>query len=177
MNKNIIKYGLIAGSIITAFMVFTVYIFSTDRETFKSIEWIGFPGIFIAFSMIFLGIKNFRDQMANGELSFGKAFKIGFLIALIASTMYVITWMIIYHTVFPNFIEEYNEHMLNLAKAKNPTPEELTAKIAELDEFKTMYKKPIFTVLLTYAEVFPIGIIFAIVSAVILKKKRISTES
>jgi hypothetical protein len=41
----------------------------------------------------------------------------------------------------------------------------------DMEKFKEMYKNPLFVVLVTYAEVFPVGLIVALLSALILKKK------
>jgi len=38
-------------------------------------------------------------------------------------------------------------------------------------EFKEMYKNPLYVVLITYTEVLPVGLIVALVSALILKRK------
>jgi len=51
----------------------------------------------IAFSMVFVGVKSFRDKYNGGTINFGKAFKIGLFISLIASTIYVISWLINYY--------------------------------------------------------------------------------
>ena len=58
---------------------------------------VGYSAMILAFSFVFVGVKNFRDKENAGVITFGKAFQIGFLIALIASSMYVITWMVDYY--------------------------------------------------------------------------------
>ena len=62
------------------------------------------------------------------------------------------------------------EHYCDLALKQTP-PEELAAKKAEMEQYKEMYKSPIGVILLTYMEIFPIGVIFTLISAAILKKK------
>ena len=46
----------------------------------------------IALSMIFFGIKSYRDNYQNGAIGFWKGFQVGLLITLIASLMYALTW-------------------------------------------------------------------------------------
>lgn len=62
------------------------------------------------------------------------------------------------------------EHYCDLALKETP-PEELVAKKAELEAYKEMYKTPIGVILLTYMEMFPIGIGVALISALVIKKK------
>lgn len=75
--------------------------------------------------MIFVAIKNYRDKYNNGTISFGKAFKIGLYVSLIASTMYVVVWMIDYYLFIPDFMDRYAEHMLQESKAKGASEVEL----------------------------------------------------
>lgn len=45
------------------------------------------------------------------------------------------------------------------------------AKKDEMAQFGEMYKNPVFVVLISYAEVLPVGMVVAFVSALILKKE------
>jgi hypothetical protein len=53
---------------------------------------IGYTSMVLAFLMIFAGIKSYRDNVADGTVSFGRALVIGLLITLVASACYVATW-------------------------------------------------------------------------------------
>lgn len=66
----------------------------------------------------------------------------------------------------------YSDYVL-----KHCTPEDLPAKTKEMANFKEMYKNPLFVILITYSEVLPIGLVVALVSALILKKKQIVQTS
>src|SRR4051812_14917244 len=100
MKKNVLIYGLVSGLIISALMAINVNSCIKSGK-FESSIVIGYASMLIAFSMIFVGIKNYRDKYNAGIISFGKAFKVGFLITVIASTIYVITWLIEEHFFFP----------------------------------------------------------------------------
>jgi hypothetical protein len=46
----------------------------------------------------------------------------------------------------------------------------LAARNEEMEQFREMYKSPVFVVLISYAEVLPVGLVVAFVSSLILKK-------
>lgn len=54
---------------------------------------------------------------------------------------------------------------------KETPKEEIIIKTLQMEEFKNMYKNPLFVIITTYSEVFPIGLVVSLISALILKKK------
>lgn len=170
-SKNtVLKYGLIAGGIVAAFMIFATWTFINNPDT-KLSEVFGYTGMLVAFSFVFIGIKNFRDKQNEGHISFGKAFKIGILIALIASLIYVGVWLIEYYLIFPDFMTKYSEHMMKTIDKSALTAAEIKAKADEMKMYVEWYKNPIMVILLTFSEVFPIGLVVSLISALILKKQ------
>lgn len=172
MKKNVLIYGLISGLIVAALMAVTLVI-CINSNNFEGSIWLGYATMLIAFSMIFVGIKNYRDKYNGGIVSFGKAFKIGLLITLIASTIYVIAWLIEEHFFFPDFMDRYTAHQLDKLKASGISTTELADKTKELDQAKEMYKNPFFKILMTYAEILPVGLVVTLISSLILKRKAI----
>jgi hypothetical protein len=168
MKKTILRNGLIAGTIIAAFMVASTAWVYKDAN-FEDSFWIGISSMIASFAFVFIGVKQFRDQESPASLSFWKAFQVGAGIAFIASSIYVLVWLVEYYTVFPDFMEKYSAHALKVAAAKGP--EEVAAKTAEMAEYSELYKNPVWVILLTYMEVLPIGLVVAVISAFALKKK------
>lgn len=171
MKKIILTYGSIAGVIVILMMTFSAYSFYNNPD-FKPSEIIGYTGMLVAFTFVFIGIKNFRDKQNDGLISFGKAFKIGALITLIASTCYVAAWLIEYYVFFPDFMDKYMVTMVKSAKESGLSAAELAAKKSEMNMYAAWYKNPILVILLTYMEILPLGLVIALISALILKKKK-----
>lgn len=164
MNKIILKYGILGGiaaSIIMSSM--TVYMKLNPEKTVSM--FLGMFTMILAYTFIVLGVLNLRKEN-NDTITLGQAFLSGLGIVFITSTIYVLVWLIIYYNFFPNFMEHY----CDLALKQTP-PEELVAKKAEMEQYKEMYKSPIGVILLTYMEIFPFGIVVALINAAILKKK------
>lgn len=171
MKKNVLLFGLVLGAVLCINMIVMVNIIYSNPE-FKSNDLLGYAVMVVIFSLIFFGIRNYRNKELGGIISFGKAFKTGLLIALIASTLYVVVWLFYYYLFVPDFIDKYTAHVLHQCTSET----ELAAKTEEMENFKEMYKNPLFVILITYAEVLPVGLIVALVSAFILKKKNESNE-
>lgn len=131
---------------------------------------LGYAAMLLSFSLVFVGIKNYRDKYANGSISFGKAFKIGLYITLVASTVYVIVWLIDYYLFIPDFMDKYTAHLLREFQSEGPTAAELEAKVTELAGYKDMYKSPLMVILWTYIEILPVGLVVSLISALILRK-------
>jgi hypothetical protein len=164
MKNIVLKNGIFAGLIVSGFMAAMTLYMKANPEMEPSMV-VGFAGMIVAFSFIFIGIKQQRNAN-NGSISFGSAFLTGFLISLIASVMYVMVWLIIYYNVFPNFIEHYSEMMIKKAK-----PEDLAKVTEEMNQYKEWYKSPIMVILLTLMEILPMGIVVSLIGALLLKKK------
>jgi len=170
MKKNILIYGLISGLIVSALMAVNLGMVSKNGN-FDNSVLIGYTSMIIAFSLIFVGIKNFRDKYNGGVISFGKAFKVGFFITLIASTIYVIVWLIEEHYFFPDFMDKYTANELNKLRASGISATKLASKTKELEQAKEMYKNPALKILMTYMEILPVGLVITLISSLILKRK------
>jgi ethanolamine transporter EutH len=175
MKKNILTFGLISGLIVSGLISITAICY--QRQDFEGNMVLGFSVMILAFAFIFVGIKNYRDKFNNGIISFGKAMQVGLSIAFIASTMYVLTWVIAYYNFMPDFMEVMTAQNIEKLKLdKQLTNAEMTAKVAEINNMKELYKSPLMVVLFTYLEIFPIGIIVTLISALILKRKEPLTQ-
>ncbi|HLO72948.1 MAG TPA: DUF4199 domain-containing protein [Flavobacterium sp.] len=164
MNKIVLKNGLFGSVIVSSLLVFITMYMKSNPEKEVSMT-VGFAGMILAFFFVIWGIKQQRDAN-NGVISFGKAFITGFMITLIISTVYVLVWLIILYNYFPNFAEHYTDMAIQKA-----SPDEVAKVTEDMNSFKEMYKNPIMVILLTYVEILPLGIVFSIISALILKRK------
>ena len=173
MKKNIVTYGLIAGLIVSVLMLFTVnYISHCEGSVdYDTSMLIGYASMLLAFSLVYVGIRNYRDKYNGGVISFGKAFKIGILIVLIASTIYVVSWLIAYFFFIPDFLDKYSAHMLDELKASGASQTEIDKQTKEMADFGRMYQNPFFNAMMTYIEILPVGLIVTLISSLILKRK------
>lgn len=170
MKRTILIFGLILGVILCSHMLYMTYQVYNNPDLNPN-DLMGYVAMIVAFSLTFFGILNYRNKVQNGFITLGKAFKVGALIALAGSTMYVIVWLFDYYLFVPDWMEVYSQCVLDIAEKNGATAQELATKKAEMDQFSELYENPLFVILITYAEVLPIGLIVSFISALILKKK------
>ncbi len=170
MKRNVLIFGLILGSIMTGHMIYMINVIC-NNPGFEGNDIVGYAAMIVVFSLTFFGIRNYRNKELGGVISLGNAFKTGAAIAFLGSTMYVGVWLFYYYLFVPDFIDKYTLHVLSQATRNGATASELAAKTAEMENFKEMYKSPLFVILISYAEVLPIGLAVAFVSSLVLKKK------
>ena len=173
MKKLVLGYGLIGGIILVTWMTISTQFMNTDQPNFKLLEIIGYTTMVVALSTIFLGIKKWRDQELGGTISFGEAFKVGILITIVASALYVIGWMVLSNTLVKDFGDQYYEHYVETLRSSGMDETELQQKIAYFEKNKELYKNPFFKIGITFLEIFPIGLVITLISAFVLKKSQL----
>jgi Protein of unknown function (DUF4199) len=172
MKKTVLICGLIAGLISTSLFIGLMLLGKAGQEDFKNGMLYGYTLMILAFSFIFAGTKITRDKYNGGGISFGKAFLVGLYITLIASTIYVIVWMIDFYYFIPDFAEKYGAHVFESLKASGASQAVIARQSVEMARFSEMYKNPFFNALITYSEIVPVGLIVSLISAWVLKRKR-----
>ncbi len=172
MKRIVLIYGSILGLLLSINLVYTVFLCYKDPD-FQPNIILGFAVILVMLSMVPFGIKSYRKQL-NGVISIGKAFSTGALIALIASTIYVIVWLIAYYKYVPDFMDKYAMRELSNAIKRGASLQEVARIQKETDSYKELYKSPVWVVILTYIEVLPLGLAIAFISSVALRRKAVS---
>ncbi len=170
MKNTVLKFGLIAGGIMSALLVATIpFMHSIDNEMGMVI---GYTGMVLAFLFVYFGVRSYRDQHCGGRIGFGKALGTGMLIGLVASLCYVATWEILYFRGPNDFLAKYQANELASMRKKGATEEQMAAKQVEMDKMAVMYQNPLFNSAITLMEPMPVAIVFALVSAGILSRRR-----
>ncbi|MEE9381304.1 MAG: DUF4199 domain-containing protein [Hyphomonadaceae bacterium] len=171
MGRFALIYGLIAGPIIILSMILGIVL--SGGEGLGSSLWLGYLIMIVAFSLIFVGIKRYRDQELGGVIKFGQAFLLGLGITAVAGVVYVAAWEVYLNITNYAFINEYAAGIIEKKQAAGVLGEELQAVIADMDKLKEQYANPLFRLPMTFAEVFPIGLIVALVSAAVLRNSKV----
>ena len=170
MKKTVLVYGFISGGVMAALVFITCMIYK--RNGFSHGEIVGYTGMLASFAFIYLGMVSYRNKVGGGQVKYGQALLIGVLIAFISSTCYVISWDIVFHTMFPDFMDKYAADALAQLQQKGASAAEIAKKTQELQGYKDMYKNPVTMVLLTYMECFPVGVVISLICAFLVRLKK-----
>lgn len=170
MRKIVLTFGLIAGAILSAMMLLTTPFM--DDIGFDKGAIIGYTTMVLAFLMIFVGVRTYRDNVAGGSVSFGQALKVGLLIMLVGSACYVATWELIYYKLAPDFGDKYAAHVVEQERQAGATEAQIAQRQQEMAKFAEMYKNPLVNIALTFLEPLPVGLLITLATAWGLSRKR-----
>jgi hypothetical protein len=170
MKKTILTFGLISGAISSVMMVATVPF--ADRIGFDKGAIVGYTSIVLSFLLVFFGIRSYRDNEGNGQISFSKAFAVGISITLISCVCYVVTWEVLYYNFLPDFLDKYGAYMVEKAKASGASAAAVQVQVEQVRKYKEMYANPLLNAAMTFIEPFPIGLVITLISAAALRRNR-----
>nr|WP_294793105.1 DUF4199 domain-containing protein [uncultured Mucilaginibacter sp.] len=171
MKKIVWIYGVIVGAVSVSWGVISEGLIN-DSLSLTTRMILGYATMIVAFSLIFVAVKNYRDTQNNGHITFGKALGIGLLITLIASTLYVVVWEIDFRYFVPDFGDKYQAQAIAEMKQSKLSAAEIHKQSAEMAETFEKYEKNVaFRAMFTYLEVTPVGIMMSLLAALIVRKK------
>ena len=169
MKKTILTYGLISGAFTALTMAVTLPL--EDKIGFNHSLFLGYTLIVLSFMLVFFGIRSYRDDTANGQITFLKGFTIGISITLIMCVFYVVTWEIIYFNFMHDYLDKYAAHVVEKARAAGASAAAIKAQVEEMRQFKVKYENPLYNAAMTFIEPFPVGLLMTLISAAILRKR------
>jgi uncharacterized protein DUF4199 len=169
MKSDVLKYGLLSGLALAVMMALTV-----PFEHHTSARWgmaVGYTSMVLSFLVVFVGVKHYRDAECGGTIGFGRAFAAGALMMLISCGCYVAMWEVLVATVEKNFAHDYALSMTKRAQNSGLQGAALDAKMAEIRKFEVTYSNPVYRMAMTLLEPLPVGIVMALVTAGVLRRK------
>jgi hypothetical protein len=170
MLRIILIYGIIGGLIVAVPMAVSMLTVSADAIPDNAALY-GYLSMLLAFTMVFVGIKHYRDKVLGGVIGFVPALGVGLGISAVASLFWVVGWEVTLATGF-DFSSAYLDSVVAAASARGASAGELEAARAEAAAFLSMYANPLFRLPITFVEMFPIGVLISLFSAALLRNGR-----
>lgn len=173
MKKVILPFGIIAGIIVSVFMLLSMPLVNNlDKESYDLAEILGYVSIVLSLSTVFIAVKTYRDKHNDGKVNFGKAFLIGLYITLIAAGIYALVFVVYDALSATSFADTYRDIQIDSINSNTElSAAEKSSEIAEMDKWIEMYKNPLVKFFVTVMEYVPAGLIVSLIAAFVLKKK------
>lgn len=166
MKKIVLTYGLISGAVGALLMLAQVPFMDGSSRALI----VGYTGIVLSALLIFFGVRSYRENVGDGKISFGRAFAVGILIALLSAACYVAAWEVVYFSN-PGIADHVFDQQVEALKAKGAPQAEIDAAVVQVESFKKLYANPLANAAFTFIEPFPVGVLLTLISAVILRRK------
>jgi hypothetical protein len=174
MARVIFRYGIIAGLIVAIpWLIYLPTVPANAKVEDMGSYVMGYAIILVALSLVFLGIKHYRDKALGGVIRFGRGFGIGLGISTIASVLYVAGWEVASWMSDFNFAQAWANSMVEEARARGADAAGIARASAEAAEFQRMYANPMVRMPMVFSEIFPVGILVSLISAAVLRNSRI----
>lgn len=170
MTRYILIYGCLSGAVVIATLISGIVL---GPDSFFSSVVFGYLVMLVALTFIFMGVKRFRDVEQGGVIRFGKALLLGLGIAAMAGVIYVAVWEVYLASTGYVFMEQYVASVLAGYEREGMDAATLAAKRAEFEGMALQYEKFWFRMPMTFLEIFPVGLLVALVSAAVLRNPRI----
>lgn len=165
--KYAITYGLVAGVVIIAVMLVGITMSGQDSL------WFGYLVMLVGLTLIFVGVKRYRDVDLGGVIKFLPALGMGLGIAAVAGLAYVVVFEVYLALTDYRFMDDYIAGVLRAREAAGASAVEIAKEAASLESMRISYRNPLFRIPMTFLEIFPVGLLVALFSALLLRNPRL----
>lgn len=169
MKKTILKYGGISGLILGSLFAISFMFLDAENPDYSLGEVIGYTTMVLSLSVVFFGIRNYRDEGLGGTITFGKALITGLGISAVSALIFTAFDTIYVTMINPEFFTDYIDWQLETMRSDGASELEIQ-KVVEQTE---MFSGPMGTVIngtVMFLTVFFIGLVVSLISSVVLKK-------
>ncbi|MEL6325212.1 MAG: DUF4199 domain-containing protein [Pseudomonadota bacterium] len=166
LTRTIFVYGAIAGALTIAMTI----LWSRSEASAGALGLpIGYLIMLVDLSLIFVGIKQYRDVEGGGVIKFGRAALVGLAMAGVAALIYMFVWEGYMMATDYSFYDAYLEAAAAELATQGLEETARAAKEAELSQFKSLFRSRVFRLFVSFTEIFPVGFVVSLVSAGLLR--------
>ena len=165
--KYALTYGILAGLVILAIFMPVLIILNQHSMA------VGYLIMLAGLTLVFVGMKRFRDIEHGGIVKFMPAFLLGLGISLVASIIYVVGWEIYLSQTDYSMIDDYAQQQLRDSRAAGMSGAELARQTEEMAAMGAQFREnPLFRMGMIFLEIFPVGLIVSLISAALLRNPK-----
>ncbi|WP_304190916.1 DUF4199 domain-containing protein [Phenylobacterium aquaticum] len=170
MTRYILTYGPISGLVVIFGILGTIL--ASHGGPPHSDLWLGYLIMLVALSAILVGVKQYRDQVLGGVIGFVPALGLGLAIAAVAGLAYVAVWEVYLAVTHYAFMDLYIAQALAAKRAAGVTGAAYAKLAAQMEIMRVQYANPLYRLPMTFAEIFPVGLVIALISAALVRNPK-----
>lgn len=163
-------YGGLAGLIIVGISTIA---YSTGLAGHSSSPTFGYLVMLVGLTMIFVGVKRYRDVELGGVIGFGRALLVALGIGLVAAIIYAAAFEIYMAVSGFDVAAWFSEVRERELVASGASPAAIQAELAEIRAFGETYKNPAIRIPFHFLEIGPVCVVVALLSAALLRNPRL----
>ena len=169
MSRFVLIYGMLAGAVSISLILFS---FVLEGESGTGSVWLGYLIMLASLSLIFAGIKRYRDMELGGVIRFWVATGMGLGIAMVSSIIYAIGWEGYLWLTDYSFFPEYAKATIEAKRTAGASTAEIAKLTREMADLGEHYAQPLYRMTMTLLEILPVGVVVSFISAALLRNHR-----
>jgi hypothetical protein len=176
MKKIVLTYGLISGMIIAVLVWLNTDLCMKGYISLDRGMLVGYASMLIALSMVFFGIKSYRDNYGGGRITFWKGLQIGLLISLIGGVLYwagAATYGVAHPDLEEKVMQKYKEYNTQKMSENGASQADIDKANEDMETMAKLFQNPLLFFVACLIEILPVGIVVTLISAALLRKKEI----
>ena len=171
MLKLALVYGVLAGGVVIG--ITTLGFALSGGEIAENAQIVGYLIMFVALSVIFLAIKQYRDGHHGGVIRFWPALAMGLAVSAVAGVVYVTVWEIYMFMSDYAFYDAYAASLIEAERARGTSETEIADLSDQIETTLSQLSNPLFRLPITFLEIFPLGALISLISAAILRNPNV----
>lgn len=171
MLTKIVAYGSVAG-VIVGLPLFCLTVALNGHPPLPYGMAIGYLTMLIALTAVFIATKRHRDLDLGGVIKFWPAFGLGLGISFVAGVFYVLAWETALAITHLDFAGDYARVLIAQKQAAGVHGPALARFATQMEAYKAQYANPLYRLPMTFAEIFPVGVLVSLTSAALLRNSR-----
>ncbi len=169
------RYALIFGGLagVVTVAVASTIVSVANPDDFTGVELLGYLAMLAALSLLFIGIKRYRDVEQGGVINFATAFGVGAAMSVMATVIYAISWEVFSFATDYSFTADYAASVKASIENEAISAAEKARKLAEVDAAIELNRNVLFRLVISATEILPVGLVVALISAFVLKNPKV----
>lgn len=164
-----VRYGVIAGGVLTVLMFAPYFLFGAKPEWMAIAEIVGYGSMLLCLSATYFAMRHERAQ-APARPSYSRVFGVGVGVSAVAAAIFAVATYAFYSLVGDSLPQALYDFYVHKIRTSGAPAESVAAQLTELEGMKSLfYNKPLQAAVM-FATVFVIGVVESALGAWVVRR-------